>query len=148
MSQIMAIMTHNSSLGFCVSHRNRSNLNKPLKIRKIGSCNEKNHLSRKILYWNRTWSHTPQNTSESRRNKGERLETLEKQGCRTQNALKITVVGIRQERQVVGEDHQQRMMLKEEARRRRCPQAPTRGEQGKFLWWHVWFTRTPSDHRT
>ena len=29
------IMTHNSSCGFCVSHRSRSNSNKPMKIRKI-----------------------------------------------------------------------------------------------------------------
>ena len=35
MSWIVVIMTHNSSRGFCVSYRSRSNSNKPLKIQKI-----------------------------------------------------------------------------------------------------------------
>ena len=84
-------------------------------LKKIGSCNEKNHLSTKTLHWNRTWSYNPQNTSESRRNQGERHETLEKQGCRTQNVLKITIAGIGQGRQVAKEDRRRPVMLEEES---------------------------------
>ena len=57
----------------------------------------------KIQHWNIIWSYNPQNTSESRRNQGERHETLEKQGCQTQNALKITIAGIGQGRTVSGQ---------------------------------------------
>ena len=107
----------------------------------------------KTLHWNRTWSYNPQNTFESRRNQAKRHETLEKQGCQAQNALKITIIGIGQGRRVVGEDCQQPTMLEEEARHRRCLHAPpppppphalARGEQGRFLWWRVWLTCAPS----
>ena len=123
----------------------------PLKIRKIGSCNKKNHLSAEILYWNRTWFYTPQNTSESRRNRGERLETLEKQGCRTRNALKIIVVGIGQGRQLAREDRRQPTML-EEVWEGRCVVggAPRIDAWGtwQILVWGVWLTSAPSGHRT
>ena len=89
---------------------------------KIGSCNEKT----KTLHWNKTWSYNPQNTSESRRNQGKIHETLEKQGCRTQNALKIIVTSIRQGRQMAREDRRWSAMLEEEARRWRSLHPPPR----------------------
>ena len=39
---------------------------------------------RKTLHWKKTWSYNPQNTLGSRKNQGEKHETLEKQGCQTQ----------------------------------------------------------------
>ena len=104
MPWIMTIMTHNTSRGFLISHRSISNPNQPPKIRKIP---EKEDLARKMTTFPRKHCigmelgpTIHKNTSRSRRNQGENHITLEKQGCRKLNALKITIVGIRQGRQV------------------------------------------------
>ena len=76
-------------------------------------------------------------------------ETLEKQGCWTQNVLKIIVAGIGQGRQVAEEDRRRPMMLEEKSCCRmflHAPRGPAHGEQDRSLWWRMWFTRAPSRH--